>query len=209
MSDIIKLPEYRDWLRDLKEQIKKGQIKAALSVNSQMIMLYWDLGRQIVEKQEEAKWGSGFIEQLSRDLKKEFPEMTGFSRANLFRIKKFYKFYSSILQGSEFVAQPVRQLENNGSEFVAQPVRQLENNGSEFVAQPVRQLENSGFEFVEQDAEQIQASDIKLKQLVQQAALIPWGHNVCIIEKVKDVNQALFYITKAIKNNWSRSVLEY
>jgi len=60
--------EYRNWLRDLKQQIKTGQIKAALSVNSQMIMLYWDLGRQIVDKQETAQWGSGFIEQLSKDL---------------------------------------------------------------------------------------------------------------------------------------------
>jgi len=46
MGDIIKLSEYRDWLRDLKQTIKTGQIKAALSVNSQMIMLYWNLGRQ-------------------------------------------------------------------------------------------------------------------------------------------------------------------
>jgi len=55
-----------------------------------MIMLYWDLGRQITEKQENARWGSGFIEQLSRDLRVEFPEMTGVSRTNLFRMKKFY-----------------------------------------------------------------------------------------------------------------------
>jgi predicted nuclease of restriction endonuclease-like (RecB) superfamily len=78
MNEILKLTEYRDWLRNLKQQIKTGQIKAALSVNSQMIMLYWDLGRQIAEKQENAKWGSGFIEQLSKDLKEEFPEMKGF-----------------------------------------------------------------------------------------------------------------------------------
>ena len=79
MNSIIKHSEYRDWLRNLKQQIKTGQIKAALSVNSQMIMLYWDLGKQIAEKQENSKWGSGFIEQLSTDLKEEFPEMTGFS----------------------------------------------------------------------------------------------------------------------------------
>ena len=98
MNEIIKLSEYRDWLRDLKQQIKTGQIKAALSVNSQMIMLYWDLGRQIAEKQEKAKWGSGFIEQLSKDLRTEFPDMSGFSRANIFRMKKFYQFYSHVIQ---------------------------------------------------------------------------------------------------------------
>ena len=57
MNDIIKLSEYRDWLHDLKKQIKTGQIKASLSVNSQMIMLYWDLGRQIAEKQKKSQMG--------------------------------------------------------------------------------------------------------------------------------------------------------
>ena len=90
MTDIVKLSEYRNWLRSLKQQIKTGQIKAALSVNSQMIMLYWDLGRQIAEKQETAKWGSSFIRQLSKDLKQEFPEMTGFSQDNLLMMKRFY-----------------------------------------------------------------------------------------------------------------------
>ena len=94
MHDIIKLSEYRDWLHDLKQQIKTGQIKAALSVNSQMIMLYWDLGKQITEKQENAKWGSGFIEQLSKDLRDEFPEITGLSVTNLNYCKRFFKFYS-------------------------------------------------------------------------------------------------------------------
>jgi len=94
MSEITNITEYRDWLRNLKQQIKTGQIKAALSVNSQMIMLYWDLGRQITEKQEKAKWGSGFIEQLSKDLREEFPDMTGFSITNLNYCKRFFKFYS-------------------------------------------------------------------------------------------------------------------
>jgi hypothetical protein len=58
MNDIVNILEYRDWLRDLKQQIKTGQIKAALSVNSQMIMLYWDMGKQIVEKQKKTQWGS-------------------------------------------------------------------------------------------------------------------------------------------------------
>ena len=62
MKSLINL-EYKEWLHSLKLQIKNSQIKAAITVNSQLIMLYWDLGRQIVEKQENAKWGSKFIEQ--------------------------------------------------------------------------------------------------------------------------------------------------
>ena len=83
MNDMIQHSDYHDWIAGLKQQIQRGQIKAALSVNSQMIMLYWDLGRQIVEKQENARWGSGFIEQLSKDLREEFPEMNGFTSRNL------------------------------------------------------------------------------------------------------------------------------
>ena len=63
MTDTIKLSEYGDWQRDLKWQIKTEQIKATVSVNSRLIMLYWDLGRQIAEKQEKAQWGSGFIDR--------------------------------------------------------------------------------------------------------------------------------------------------
>ena len=115
MIEVIEHSEYRDWLRDLKQQIKTGQIKAALSVNSQMITLYWDLGRQITEKQEKAQWGSGFIEQLSNDLREEFPEMAGFSAYNLRFMKSFYKFYSPIweqavpkLQQIDNVAQQIQ-----------------------------------------------------------------------------------------------------
>jgi predicted nuclease of restriction endonuclease-like (RecB) superfamily len=109
--------------KNLKWQIHGSQIKAALSVNSEMIMLYWDLGRQIVEKQEYAKWGSGFIEQLSKDLKAEFPEMKGFSFRNILFMKQWYLFYS---RDSSIVKQVVSQLqctENQDNKKVAQVVQ--------------------------------------------------------------------------------------
>jgi len=88
--------EYSEWLKSLKEQISQSQMKASLSVNAELILLYWEMGRQIVEKQTNSAWGSGFIERLSVDLKKEFPGMNGFSRTNLFAIKKFYTFYQKM-----------------------------------------------------------------------------------------------------------------
>ncbi|MGC4127966.1 MAG: PDDEXK nuclease domain-containing protein [Bergeyella sp.] len=95
MNDKLQLPEYGNWLKNLKHQIKNSQIKAVLAVNSELILLYWDLGRQIVEKQENAKWGSGFIRQLSEDLRAEFPDISGFSFSNLHYCRRFYKLYSS------------------------------------------------------------------------------------------------------------------
>ncbi len=93
----IQNQDYTNWIVTLKSTIKNRQIKAAIAVNSNLILMYWDLGKEIVEKQENAKWGSGFIDQLSKDLKSEFPEMGGFSRTNLFAIKKFYLFYREFL----------------------------------------------------------------------------------------------------------------
>jgi len=178
MNNIIKLSEYRDWLHDLKQQIKKGQIRAAISVNSQMIMLYWELGRQIAEKQDKTKWGSGFIEQLSRDLREEFPEMMGFSLRNLRFVKQWYLFYS------QDDLSKVKQLVSQLPQVLNSPI-----------------------------AEQIQTIDdqysIIWKQVVSKLVLIPWGHHIKIMQKVKDVKQALFYINKTVENNWSRSVLEY
>ena len=179
MSEIVNLSEYRQWLSDLKQQIKIGQIKAVLSVNSQMIMLYWDLGRQITEKQKTAKWGSGLIEQLSKDLSKAFPEMKGFSYDNLRFAKRFFLFYAPI---SEQVVPKLQQVDN------------VMNVKSE---QLVPILETQIHPQVE--------GELKTNKML----FIPWGHHILILKKIKDINQALFYISKTIENNWSRAVLEY
>ena len=102
--------EYKEWLVDFKARIRQSQIKAAVRVNSNLLRLYWDLGHDIVARQMETAWGSGFFEQLSRDLRSEFPEMEGFGVVNLTYCKRFYLFYTqdkSILHqiGEEIVHQ--------------------------------------------------------------------------------------------------------
>jgi predicted nuclease of restriction endonuclease-like (RecB) superfamily len=86
--------EYKIFITDIKSKITLSQIKIASTVNSALLMFYWELGKMISLKQKETKWGSKFIEQMANDLKKEFPNLKGFSRTNLFYIKKFYEFYS-------------------------------------------------------------------------------------------------------------------
>lgn len=71
--------DYISWLTDLKGRIQNAQIKAALKVNTELLLLYWDLGREILEKEKTAEWGDKLIPQLSKDLLKAFPEMKGFS----------------------------------------------------------------------------------------------------------------------------------
>ncbi|MEA5402152.1 PDDEXK nuclease domain-containing protein [Arcicella sp. DC2W] len=142
--------EYKDWLRELKANIKKSQIKASLAVNSELIQLYWHLGKQIVEKQENAKWGSGFIDQLSKDLKEEFPSLGGFSAKNLRYCKAFYEYYSNPSIWQQLVS--------------------------------------------------------KLETLLFN---IPWGHHILIIQRIKNQEEAIFYVQQTIENNWSRAVLDY
>ena len=110
MTEIFKNEDYKIWLIELKSKIQKSQIKAALSVNAELIMLYWELGKQIAGKQEQVKWGSKFIEQLALDLKKEFPEMNGFSKTNLIYCRKFFQFYSQSSDFIEFGEQVVHQI---------------------------------------------------------------------------------------------------
>ena len=104
---LSKNKEYIHLLNDIKARVRSAQIKAAISVNKELIGLYWDVGRMIAEKQAKGKWGDSIVDMLASDLKREFPEMKGFSRANLFNIRQWHLFYSTI---DEKVQQLVRQL---------------------------------------------------------------------------------------------------
>lgn len=97
-SDLIKDSEFKQWLIDLKGRIRQSQLRAAIKVNSELLHLYWDLGRDIVVRQIDAAWGSGFYSHLSKELKKEFPDMQGFSITNLNYCKRFYQFYMNNAQ---------------------------------------------------------------------------------------------------------------
>ena len=88
--------EYKHWLTEIKQQIRRSQIKAAVKVNAELLRLYWDLGREISERQMDSAWGSGFFDTLSRDLKAEFPDMRGFSPTNIANV--FIYFIISRIQ---------------------------------------------------------------------------------------------------------------
>jgi predicted nuclease of restriction endonuclease-like (RecB) superfamily len=98
---------YKEWLLEIKDKVRQAQLKAVANFNIVLIELYWELGKEIVLRQTQAKWGDNFLEQLSIDLKKSFPEINGFSRRNLYTIRQWYLFFS---QEFEFVPQVVAQL---------------------------------------------------------------------------------------------------
>ncbi len=145
MSLSNKNNEYINWVNELKNLIQKTQIKAAISVNRELLKLYWTIGKSISGKVNKANWGSSVVEELSKDLKTEFPNQKGFSRSNLFSMKKWFEFYSQ--------------------------------------------------------------SKIDIEKIQQLVGQIPWRHNVVIISKSKNIDEAIFYSKKKIENNWSRSFL--
>ena len=102
MKELVSI-EYKIWIESLKNKFRSSQIKASIKVNTTLLEFYWDLGGQIVQKQEEYKWGSGFLEKLSRDLSAEFPDVKGFSRRNLEHIRKWYQFWQQAVSQMESV----------------------------------------------------------------------------------------------------------
>jgi predicted nuclease of restriction endonuclease-like (RecB) superfamily len=85
--------DYQAWLKEIKHRIHSVRIKVALAANSELIALYYELGAQIVERESSARWGSGFIDAFSKDLKAEFPDVGGFSAKNLRYCRAFFRFY--------------------------------------------------------------------------------------------------------------------
>ena len=149
MKELVSI-EYKNWLESLKNSFRSSQIKASIKVNTTLLEFYWDLGGQILEKQEEHKWGSGFLEELSHDLSAEFPDLKGFSYRNIRFIRQWYVFWQ----------------------------------------QGAAKIENENWQ-----------------QLVAILFQVPWGHHQIILNKIKNIDEAIYYVQNTIKNGISRNVL--
>ena len=97
---------YTDWLLELKSRIHSAQQGAALAVNRELVLLYWQIGRDILARQAEQGWGAKVIERLAHDLRAAFPEMKGFSPRNL----KYMRAFAEAWPNVEFVQQAAAQL---------------------------------------------------------------------------------------------------
>lgn len=146
MSDkIIISNEFKKWVTQISDRYKNSQIKAAISVNKELLSFYFELGKEISTTSYKYTYGGKFYNNLSNELIKELPNIKGLSPRNLRYIESFYNLYKDKIS--------------------------------------------------------------ILPQLVAKLFAIPWGHHRYIIDKCKDVNEALFFIDKIYENNWSRSAL--
>ncbi|ACL17343.1 DUF1016 N-terminal domain-containing protein [Methanosphaerula palustris] len=98
--------DYQSLLADLKTRVRSAQVKAALSVNHELIQLYWEIGRSILAAQDREGWGTKVIDRLAGDLRHEFPEMKGFSPRNL----KYMRRLAEAWPDPSIVPQPVAQI---------------------------------------------------------------------------------------------------
>src|SRR5659263_287251 len=104
MTDMIP-KDYVILLSDIKQRVRSAQYEALKAVNKELISLYWDIGQMIVERQKEEKWGKSVVEQLAKDLRIEFPGISGFSAQNLWRMKQFYQSYAQNTKLSPLVRE--------------------------------------------------------------------------------------------------------
>ncbi len=108
MTDSLfpELSNYDAFLSILKQRIRTAQVRAALAVNQELVLLYWQIGREILQRQQDEGWGTKVIERIAKDLKREFPEIKGFSRTNLLYMRAFASAYPD----EQFVQQAAGQI---------------------------------------------------------------------------------------------------
>lgn len=90
--------DYIKVLREIKKQIQEAQVRAAFSVNRELLKLYWEIGKTITEQQKTKGWGTKTVENLAQDIQKEFPGIEGFSERNVFRMRAFFSAYELVTQ---------------------------------------------------------------------------------------------------------------
>ncbi len=125
-NTLLITPEYRQFIEELKSRVISAQISAARRINNELSLLYWDIGRGIVEKQKTLGWGDSVVEMVAADLQKAFPGTKGFSPQNVWRMLQFYLVHTE----KEFLSQVARDLEKAGqslpdSEKLSQLVRAM------------------------------------------------------------------------------------
>lgn len=133
--------DYAALLATLKDRIRAARLRAAVAVNQELILLYWTIGRDILGRVSTEGWGTKVVQRLAKDLRRDFPEMTGLSSRNLTYMRSFAAAYPD-------------------------------------------------------------------QEIVQQVvALLPWGHNLRLLDALKDADRRLWYARQAIQHGWSRAVL--
>lgn len=176
--DVTLDSEYAEWIAEVKHRYRSAQIKTSFKVNAEKLLWNWQMGRDLVQKKAEERWGAGIVEQVSLDLRREFPFSSNFSARNLWYMKQWYLFYTENMEKLKQLVSEI--LPPNEYE---KKLLQIDDDGAKKLKQPVSEFP---LPFV----------------------CVPWGHHVRIIQHSESVEEALFYVSYTIKEGISRDVLE-
>lgn len=194
--------DYIAFLEFLKTRVRQSQTKAMLAVNRELISLYWDIGRQIVVRQEREGWGKSVVDRLAADLQKAFPGIGGFSPLNVWRMRAFFLAYREVAPN---LSQPVTEI---GAPTSAQAVTKLKSKkSSQLVPSTTSKTVPQVVGQIAQPILSQPVTELPLATPPHALAHIPWGQNLVLLFKLKDQAHRLWYAAKTLEHGWSRAVL--
>jgi len=213
---------YADLLHEIKKRIRQAQVRAVLSANKEMILLYWCLGLIIAKRQLAEGWGAATIPRLSKDVKNDMPEIKGFSERNLKRMIRFYREYPFLCCGRIDPTQAVKATGFNHrghrEHRVVKPILCVPLCSLWLYPLPMSfmsiallciRLTTTEYpflsEFVPQAVTLLSPED--REQMRHLVVRLPWGHNIMLIEKIKNLKIRVWYMRMTIEQGWSRNVL--
>jgi predicted nuclease of restriction endonuclease-like (RecB) superfamily len=179
----IASPEYRQFIEDLKTRVISARISAARAVNRDLILLYWDIGRGIVEKQQVLGWGESVVEMVAADLRRAFPGSRSFSSDNVWRMRQFYLAYGD----ASFLGQAVPEIATAKSK----------SNRLIILGQAVPETSPTG----------ISIDSASTTPSIELLTTVPWGQNLLILKKITEPAARLYYLRATAQFGWSRNVL--
>jgi predicted nuclease of restriction endonuclease-like (RecB) superfamily len=186
MTASLSYSDYPAFLAALKDRVLQARTSAARAVNREMILLYWDIGHSIVEKQRKAGWDESVVERIAADLRAAFPNMRGFSARNMRDMKRFSLAFSDEAIWPRVVAKLPAGSEG---EILQQPVAESGAKSK----RPQAVANTSG--------RQVTAFLLRL------VAEVPWGPHVVLLGKLTDPAARLYYLRATTRFGWSRNVL--
>lgn len=173
--------DYANWIAELKHRYRSAQVKAAVKVNAEKLLFNWQLGRDLVQKRAEERWGTGVVEQVSLDLRREFPNADGFSARNLRYMKQWYLFYNNETTKLQRLVAEFMPTGKNDTQLIK-------------LQRTVAELSLTTF-------------SSENKDFPLPFALVPWGQHIEIITRCKNLEEAVFYIQQVITKGLSRPSL--
>lgn len=178
--------DYFEWLREIKERYRTARSQVALQANYAALEFNWQLGRDLVQKKAESRWGSGVVNQLSLDLRSTFPDVKGFSSRNLYYMKQWYLFYMADEERKQILHQLGAKLQSTENQ---NPVK-MHQLGAEIMSAsrvPMMIVEGG---------------------MLPVFGVVPWKHHMLIISKSHSMEEAFYYLQRTIEEGLSRRELE-